>query len=288
MTIEVYTGGLAPRSIPEALELASNLVRSGLVPAKTPQEGFALLLAGMEIGLGPMESMRGLYVVRGRVQMSADLLVALVLKSGLCLKWRTLESTPTACTIETHRKGDDGPTRLTWTMEDAERAGLSTQKDSAWKAYPRQMLRHRCAADLAREVYPDVVHGCYVPGELPDGEPVRLEPIDARNLATPPVADPGDTYVRRIESATSKELIAIGSELPTAALNGSSERVYLAYANAWASRFAKSNDLATLESFGKAWARLPTAVHEAVGGRVDAAYHSRETELTPQAAGDAS
>lgn len=56
--------------------------------------------------------------------------------------------------------------RRVWTMGDAKRAGITGK--GTWAAYPAAMLRHRCAADLAREVYPDVLLGLYDPEELGD------------------------------------------------------------------------------------------------------------------------
>jgi hypothetical protein len=120
-----------------------------------------------------MQSLRGIYVVNGRPVLSADLLVAIVRRSGLCESWRTVESTATTCTIETLRRGETAPARKTWTADDARRASLAGK--GTWGAYPAQMLRHRCAADLAREVYPDVVLGLYAPEEFgaedPSGTP---------------------------------------------------------------------------------------------------------------------
>lgn len=157
-------------TIDDAERLARIAVASGLTPLRRPEEAAVILLTGRELGLAPMQSLRGIHVVQGRPVLSADLMVAIVRRSGLCASWRTVESTPEVCTIETRREGETDPARKTWTMADAARAGL-TAKGGNWKAYPTQMLRHRCAADLAREVYPDVVLGLYDPDEMGAVEP---------------------------------------------------------------------------------------------------------------------
>ena len=99
---------------------------------------------------------------------------------------RVIETTTERCTIETLRAGESEPERETFTQDDAARAGLS-RKD-VWRAYPRDMLRHRAAAGLARRVYPDVVLGCYAPGEL-DEQSSSPATVEVRLTAEQIVAD---------------------------------------------------------------------------------------------------
>lgn len=175
---------LVPRSIEEAASLAAKAAASGMIPCRRPEEALVILLTGLELGLRPMQAFRGIYVVNGRPVLSADLLVACVRSSGLCKTWKVLESTPDRCTIETQREGENTPRTMTWTKADAERAGLLS-KGGTWKQYPAQMLKHRVAADLAREVYPDVVLGLYTADEL--GGEEREAPRPAREVPSAPV-----------------------------------------------------------------------------------------------------
>lgn len=166
--------GLQIQSLDDVERLARTAVASGLVAVRRAEEAVVLLLTGRELGLSPMQSLRGIYVVSGRPVLSADLMVAVIRRSGLCRSWRVLVSTAAECTIETQREGESEPARKTWTADDARRAGLGGK--GTWAAYPAQMLRHRCAADLAREVYPDVLLGLYTPDEVerPEGAPAAL------------------------------------------------------------------------------------------------------------------
>ena len=172
--------GLALRSIDDVERLAKIATASGLCRVKRPEEAAVILLTGRELGLSPMQSLRGIYVVNGTPVLSADLLVAVVRRSGLCGSWRVTESTPERCTITTTRVGETEPSTRTWTMADARRANVTGKP--IWSQYPAQMLRHRCAADLAREVYPDVVLGLYTPEEMDSVErrepaPLALAPL---------------------------------------------------------------------------------------------------------------
>lgn len=176
--------GLNIHSLDDVERLARTAVASGLVAVKRAEEAVVLLLTGRELGLSPMQSLRGIYVVGGKPVLSADLMVAVVRRSGLCRSWRVLKSTAAECTIETQREGETEVARKTWTAEDAKRAGLLGK--GTWAQYPAQMLRHRVAADLAREVYPDVILGLYTDDEIDrTAAPVvvREEPEGSRAFA---------------------------------------------------------------------------------------------------------
>ena len=129
-----------------------------------PQDALIVLMAGRELGFAPMQSLRMLSVIKGKVTLSADATVALVRRSGECVEWRCVETTRERATYTTRRKGDTEPTVLTWTIEQATRAGLVGGQ--GWRSYPEAMLRARCASALARIVYPDLVAGIYDPDEL--------------------------------------------------------------------------------------------------------------------------
>ena len=160
--------GIAVRNIDDVERLARIAITSGYTACRKPEEAAMLILTGAELGLSPMLALRGIYVVSGKPVLSADLMVAVIRRSGQCESWRVVESTGDRCTITTRRRGESHDATRTWTMADAKRAGVTGK--SVWAQYPAAMLRHRCAADLAREVYPDVLMGLYDPEEL-GGEP---------------------------------------------------------------------------------------------------------------------
>lgn len=168
--------GLSLRNLDDVERLARIAVASSYTACRRPEEAAFLLMTGRELGLSPMQSLRGIYVVSGKPVLSADLMVAAVRRSGLCESWRVVESTPQRCEIETLRKGETVPARRVWTMDDAKRAGLTGK--GTWAAYPAAMLRHRCAADLARQEYPDVLLGLYDPDEM-DAAPAHPAVVES-------------------------------------------------------------------------------------------------------------
>ena len=178
---------LEPQTIAEATTLAKAAVASRLYSVASPEAALMILLTGKDLGLTASQSLRAVYVVSGKPVVSSDAMVAAIRRSGLADSWRVTESTAERCTITTRRRGESEPESETFTIEDARRAGLD-RKD-VWRAYPRDMLRHRCAAALARRVYPDVILGCYAPGELDEPAPVDVRVTDRDR--TPATSDEG-------------------------------------------------------------------------------------------------
>jgi hypothetical protein len=155
-----------PTTIDQAQSLAKTLAQSSLLPAdlrNKPADVLVQIITGHELGLGPMQSIRSIHIIQGKPTMSADLMVALVKRSPECIRFRLVESSPTIATYETERRGE-GPTRISFTMEEAKTAGL-VKDGSGWKRYPAAMLRARAASALCRAVYPDILLGIYEESE---------------------------------------------------------------------------------------------------------------------------
>lgn len=153
----------------KAEAIAGKLARSSLLPTAVrgkPADLAVILVTGQELGLSPMQALRGLHVVEGRPVLAAELLVGLVKKHPACRYFRLVESTDARAVYETHRGGEPEPTRMEWTIKQAQQAGLGGRHN--WKAHPAAMLRARASAALARAVYPDVAMGIYDTDEALD------------------------------------------------------------------------------------------------------------------------
>lgn len=169
---------LVPENIDGFDSLAERFAKSKLLPdgiAGKPADILVTLMAGHELGLTPMASIRGIHVIKGKPVLSADLMVAVVLGSGKASYFRRVGEADDAVTYETHRIGAPEPQRCTWTVAMAKRAGLVGDN---WRLYPRAMLAARAKSELARDVYPDVLAGCYDPDEARSfsGEPAPFTP----------------------------------------------------------------------------------------------------------------
>jgi 5'-3' exonuclease len=161
---------LEPRSADGAKTIAKWLYESRLFSQYgTPQAVFSIILAGRELGLGTMASLRGFHVVEGRPSMAADLIRSLVLSSGKAEYFMCKERTADRSTWATKRKGDPSEVTLTFTIDEAKQAKL-VRPNSGWEKHPADMVSKTASSKLSRLVYPDVTFGLYSPEEEMGGD----------------------------------------------------------------------------------------------------------------------
>lgn len=171
---------LVPNSLDGAMQLARWLSMSTFLPDKLRgKEGdiFAIMLAGAELGLPPMATLRGVYIVNGKPALEAKTKAAICLERGAAKYFRKIEDTPQAVTWETLRAGDAAPRVSRYTIVEAKAAGL-LNKDGPWQSYPQRMLGHRALGWLCDDAYPDIVLGVSTKEDFDDAE-FTFTPIGA-------------------------------------------------------------------------------------------------------------
>lgn len=170
--LAIRENSIIPTSVDGFADLADRFSKSTLLPdalKAKPADVLVTLMAGHELGLAPMASLRSIHVLKGKPILAADAMVAVVLSSGAAEYFVKVEESDESATYETKRKGAPIPQRATWTVADAKRAGLMANAN--WTANPRAMCRARAKSILARDVYPDVLAGCYEESERDEIEP---------------------------------------------------------------------------------------------------------------------
>lgn len=182
--------------------LAEAAAKSRLLPndVNGADAAFYIMAAGVEMGFQPVESLRAIALVKGKVSVSAQGQLALALKRGI--RQKIEESTPTVCRITLSRDGSE-PFTLAYTIEDAQRAGLTGSQ--TWKAHPAAMLRARAATAAIRAYCPDVLLGAYDPDEVAEIADRDTRPavkvLDARPAApalTGPAMPDADTLGKAV------------------------------------------------------------------------------------------
>ncbi len=158
-----------------ALRLADLLYQSGFLPKaiKTPQQAFALILTGREMGLGPMASVRSIGIVDGKPVVAADLQLGLFKRAGGRAIFERLDDKGAVLKLR-HPNGDEHTE--SFTDADARNAGL-VNKDN-WKRYPKAMYRSRVITAGLKSIGFEPMAGVYDPEEL-DVTPFRGDTIAA-------------------------------------------------------------------------------------------------------------
>jgi hypothetical protein len=178
-----------------AAEYANYIGNTDFVPETlrgNPAAIAAALLAGEELGLKKMAALRSIAIIRGRPTLTAEAQRGLIVAAGHEIWFE--ETTATRAIVAGRRAGSDRIGRITWTMDDAVRAGIVGQPN--YSRYPAEMLRARASAALVRAMFPDVTLGIPASEELEDGHNTTVAaPADS------PAPKPGKARSRRTGQA---------------------------------------------------------------------------------------
>ncbi len=157
-------------------QLAEAVAKTSFVPAGLRGDKAsvtAALLQGRELGLQPMASLQHIAVIDGKPTLSAQAMRALVLSAGHQLE--IVESTSDRCVIKGKRADSKSWTEASFTILEAQKAGLTNRKN--WQSYAKDMLIARATSRLCRWIFPDVLGGlAYTPEDVSDSEEVGEEP----------------------------------------------------------------------------------------------------------------
>lgn len=150
-------------------QIALSLAGTSFVPRSMqgrPDEVTGAILAGRELGLEPMASLRALDIIDGTPTLRAVAYRGLVQSRGHQV-W-VEESTETRAVVRGRRKGEPNVQTSTWTAERARKAGLAGKKN--WQAHPAAMLVARATAEVCRLIAADVLIAVpYVTEEIDEG-----------------------------------------------------------------------------------------------------------------------
>jgi len=160
-----YDRALEPADMGQAWGLAKSMHRSRMFgDFPNPEAILAIVMTGRTFGMDAVSSLRGFHFVKGKASPSAQLLIGLVKRHPACEYFRIKEQADDRATWETKRRDEPEPVTMTFTLEDAKRAGLLGNDN--WKKRPGMMCLWRAGTQLARVVYPDITSGLYTPDEL--------------------------------------------------------------------------------------------------------------------------
>jgi hypothetical protein len=164
--------------------MAKAIAESKLFGIQTPAQALALGLLCQAEGRHPAEAARDYHIINGKPSLKSEAMLARFQQAGGKVEWHEYTHEAVSGTF-THPQG--GSLKVSWTMQDATRAGLTG--NPTWKKFPRQMLKARCISEAVRGIFPGVLSGLYAPEEVGEFTPVQSvtepEPLQIQAEAQP-------------------------------------------------------------------------------------------------------
>jgi hypothetical protein len=195
-------------SLSDTMTLGETLAESGFfADAKQAAQAVVKVLAGRELGFGPIASMTGIHIVNGKPSLGANLIAAKVKGSGR-YTYRIVTLDNVRCELAIFENGAELQPRSLFTMEDAVTAGLTTGKNAhSWRHYPRNMLFARAISNAARWHCPELFSGnpVYTPEEMGaqvdgDGDIIDLTPtVTEPTPATDSTPSNGEHWLDKLD-----------------------------------------------------------------------------------------
>jgi hypothetical protein len=170
----------------ELCQMAEVIAESKLFGIQNTKQALALGILCQAEGRHPGEAGRDYHIISGKPTLKSEIMLARFQAAGGKVEWHEYTVESVSGTF-THPQA--GSLKVTWTIQDAKRAGLLS--NPTWQKYPRQMLRNRVTSEGIRSTYPGVLSGCYTPEEITDMNlPVIVETVQSVQLDAPKKPEP--------------------------------------------------------------------------------------------------
>lgn len=139
---------------------------------------FSIAMYARELNVPIMSALfGGMSNIMGKITIAPQLMNAMIRKAGHKLK---IDSSDLKCVIEGTRKDTGEKCEVSFSLEDARKAGL-IKPNGGWEKYPSDMCFARALSRLARRLFPDVIGMAYVEDEIEDEkEPKKDDTIDLK------------------------------------------------------------------------------------------------------------
>lgn len=216
---EAPTGSLAIRSLDDINRISRIFVESGMFKTTKGSDAREQLyqagvkiIAGVEFGIQPFAAMRGINIINGNAEMSANLMAAKVKKHPK-YDYRVKQMDNDGCELTFYeyvdgQKEELGPS--SFTMEDARKAGLTS--NPTWHKFPKNMCFARALSNGVRIHCPDIFYGApvYVEGEISDEvetKPAAKAPVtkEAQEAEVVQEVDAAEVVETEVEEAVQEE-----------------------------------------------------------------------------------
>lgn len=198
----------------QVAQLAEYIAQTEFVPRElrgNPAAITACILTGREMHLGPMASLKHIFLVRGRPGQSAEIMRAKVFEAGHEIRY--IEQTDRRVVVAGRRSGQSDWTQVTFTIDQAKAAGIAMTG-----AYtPEDKLVARATSRLCRRLFADCISGLPTVDELEDNRDDTASSGAASGTGGPaPTARKGTAQRRNLTTGRPSDA-AVGSPESTVA-----------------------------------------------------------------------
>ncbi len=172
---------------------------------------YAIVCKAKVVGVNPLLALEGgMYYVKGKVEMSAQMMNSIIRENKHSIK-QDPSSDATICILHGKRADNGDTMSASFSIQEAQAAGLAN--NAVWKIYPSDMLFARALSRLGRRLFPDVLKGCYVEGEIQAlNDPDMLNNEEKVDISLKPAETTNTFNFRSYEEA--KILKDLLSQLP--------------------------------------------------------------------------
>lgn len=190
----------------------------GLVPAsiKTPEQAFAVILAGWELGVPPITALRHISVIHGRTEPDAQLKMAMVAEAEPDAEFRFPVRTKDVVKVELWRHGNLA-CEVTYTMDDAKQGGcFKPNRSTAWTDHPLDMLTWAAIHRVTRLGAPDIINAVTARGRMasvPFIDPNYPMKVETTALDVPD--EVVEEFVEEVPDVEAAEISPDPAEAPT-------------------------------------------------------------------------
>ena len=219
------SSALAVRSLDDIKRLSTIFIGSGmfkgdksLSQAQQIYQAGVKIIAGIEFGIQPFAAMKGLNIIKGNTEMSANLMAAKVKKHPR-YEYTVEKWDREGCELIFWEKPSPNAPQTEWRKlgpssfdaEDARIAGLAGGEN--WRKFARNMYFARAISNGVRIYTPDVFYGTpvYVEGEI-SGEFEKKPADNTPEDTAQPVSKANDAVEGEIVSAEPVEGELVGDE----------------------------------------------------------------------------
>lgn len=124
-----------------------------------------LVLYARDLGIHPVKAlMNGFDIIQGKISMKPILMSDMIRRAGHSIQ--ILHNDAVKCVLKGRRKDNGDECTITFGLEDAKKAGLTSK--TSFQSWAADMLYNRAMGRLGRMLFSDVIGGAYTDGEVED------------------------------------------------------------------------------------------------------------------------